>query len=156
LCDLAAPKPEIFQFHTVVADRDELSEIDVAESAGEPRVLYGGLLSKPLRLIFPEPLRRGDRHEFGLCFRQRADMEPHFVSVVRQPCDNLEIRVKFAADHVPPRVWLLTAVPGAELADPARRGAAVAVDAAGELRVRFNAPDPGLAYGVGWVRPGAP
>ncbi|HEV3358911.1 MAG TPA: hypothetical protein VG247_19090 [Pseudonocardiaceae bacterium] len=156
LCDLAPPAPEIFQFHTVVADQDELSEIDLTDSVGEPRVLYGGLLTNPSTLAFPEPLGRGDRHEFGLCFRPRADIEPHFVSIVRQPCANLEIRVKFAAERVPSRVWLLSGVPATELADPARRGAAVHVDAAAELRVRFTAPDPGLAHGVGWVRRVAP
>ncbi len=156
LCDLAAPGPEIFQFHTIVADQDELSEIDVFDSVGEPRVLFGGRLLNRSTLIFPEPLRRRDRHEFGLSFRPRAAIEPHFVSIVRQPCAQLEMRVKFAAADVPSRVWLLAGVAPTELADPARRGAAVLVDAAAELRVRFTAPVPGLAYGVGWVRPAAP
>jgi hypothetical protein len=58
--------------------------------------------------------------------------------------------VKFDEKHVPANVWLLERVFQSDLADPTQRGAVVPVDAAGELRVQFVAPDPGFAYGVRW------
>jgi hypothetical protein len=172
--NLSAPEPEAFEFRTIVADRDELPEIDTAvtltaspngisspPSALRMDVLYGGRLTQrfmeserrfAMKLAFPEPLNTGDRHEFALRFRVPDDTatRPHFVSVTKQRCDKVELRVKFDEKHVPANVWLLERVFQSDLADPTQRGAAVAVDAAGELRVQFVAPDPGFAYGVRW------
>ena len=174
MLNLSTPQPEAFEFRTIVADRDELPEIDLAVtltaapngSSSPPGalamdVLYGGRLTQrfmeserrfAMKLAFPEPLKTGDRHDFGLRFRVPDDtpMRPHFVSVTKQPCDKVELRVKFDDKHVPSNVWLLSRVFQSDLADPARRGERVPVDAAGELRVEFLAPDPGFAYGVRW------
>jgi hypothetical protein len=187
--NLSTPEPEAFEFREIVADRDELLEIDTAVtltatpngSSSPPGgltmdVLYGGKLTQrfmeserrfAMKLAFPEPLNTGDRHKFALRFRVPDDtaMRPHFVSVTKQRCDKVELRVKFDDKHVPSNVWLLDRVFQSDLADPTQRGPLIPVDAAGELQVQFLAPDPGFAYGVRWeidedtdsarVRPGA-
>ena len=124
-------------------------------------VLYGGRLTQrfmesdrryAMKLTFPEPLNTGDRHDIALRFRvaDQTRMRPHFVSVTKQPCDEVELRVKFDDKRIPTRVWLLNRVFQSDLGDPTQHGARVQVDAAGELRVWFQAPDPGFAYGVRW------
>ncbi|HJP73065.1 MAG TPA: hypothetical protein VJ914_02280 [Pseudonocardiaceae bacterium] len=174
MLNLSTPEPEAFEFRTIVADRDELPEIDLAVtltaapngSTSPPGalamdVLYGGRLTQrfmeaerrfAMKLTFPEPLNAGDRHDFALRFRvaDESQMRPHFVSVTRQPCDKVELRVKFDDKRVPSNVWLLSRVFQSDLGDPAQHGERVPVDAAGELRVEFLAPDPGFAYGVRW------
>ena len=174
MLNLSTPEPEAFEFRTIVADRDELPEIDLAvtltagpngsssaRGALAMDVLYGGRLTQrymegerrfAMKLTFPEPLRTGDRHDFALRFRVPDDMpmRPHFVSVTKQPCDLVDLRVKFDDKHIPSNVWQLSRVFQSDLADPTRRGERVPVDAVGELRVRFTSPDPGFAYGVRW------
>jgi hypothetical protein len=174
MLNLSTSDPEAYEFRTIVADRDELPEIDLAvtltaapngssspPSALAMDVLYGGRLTQrfmaaerrfAMKLTFPEPLRNGDRHDFALRFRvpDGGTMRPHFVSVTKQPCDEVELRVKFDEKHVPSNVWMLDRVFQSDLGDPSQHGAPVPVDGAGELRVRFLAPDPGFAYGVRW------
>ena len=174
MLNLSTVDPEAYEFRTIVADRDELPEIDLAVtltaapngSSSPPGalaidVLYGGRLTQrfmaaerrfAMKLTFPEPLRNGDRHDFALRFRVPGGgtMRPHFVSVTKQPCDKVELRVKFDEKHVPSNVWMLDRAFQSDLVDPSQHGAPVRVDGAGELRVQFLAPDPGFAYGVRW------
>ncbi|HEX3782256.1 MAG TPA: hypothetical protein VHX38_21545 [Pseudonocardiaceae bacterium] len=174
MLNLTAPQPEAFEFRTIVADRDELHEIDLAvtltaapNGSSSPAggltmdVLYGGRLRRRsmdtnrrfvMTLTFPHPLNNGDRHEFGLRFRvpENEPVRPHFVSITKQPCRKVELRVKFDEKNVPKNVWLLTRVFQNDVGSPGRRGEPVAVDPSAELQVRFVAPDPGFAYGVQW------
>ena len=174
MLNLSTAEPEAYEFRTIVADRDELPEIDLAVtltaapngSSSPPGalamdVLYGGRLTQrfmaaerrfAMKLTFPEPLKAGARHDFALRFRvpDGGTMRPHFVSVTKQPCDKVELRVKFDEKHVPPNVWMLDRAFQSDLVDPTQHGAPVRVDGAGELRVQFLAPAPGFAYGVRW------
>ncbi|MBB4965228.1 hypothetical protein [Saccharothrix violaceirubra] len=153
--------PEALEFRTVVANRDDVRGVDLALTApasGGPEisVLYGGTLARVhkeatdrygFRLVLPEPLTRGTRHEFGLRMRVR-DMRPYYACVPRHPCAEFDLRVRFAAR--PRRVVRLAGVFQNDAGDRAVDGDEVAVDAIGELRQRFHDLTPGLAYGVRW------
>jgi hypothetical protein len=166
---------EAFEFRRIVSDQDDLTEIDLAVTLTAPApggsgqdttglgmdVLSGGSLVRRtmesarrfgMALALPRPLNRGDEHEFGLRLKvpEGQVMRPHFVCVMKQPCDLLEVRVKFDEKKPPPAVWRLTKVFQDDLDDPAQRGDQVPIDAASELRITFRDVTPGFAYGVQW------
>jgi hypothetical protein len=165
---------EAFEFRRIVSDQDDLTEIDLAVTLTAPApggtveaaglgmdVLYGGSLVRRtmesarrfgMALALPHPLNRGDEHEFGLRLKvpEGQVMRPHFVCVMKQPCDLLEVRVKFDEKKPPSAVWRLTKVFQDDLGDPDQRGDQVPIDAASELRITFRDVTPGFAYGVQW------
>ncbi|HWC82118.1 MAG TPA: hypothetical protein VG756_19375 [Pseudonocardiaceae bacterium] len=174
MLNLTLSAPEAFEFRRIVADQDGVREIDLAVTLTAPPpdaaspasalvmdVLYGGSLVRRsmesehrfgMALALPYPLNRGAEHEFAVRFRvpDGETIRPHFVAVPRLRCDHLEVRVKFDEKKLPTAVWQLTKVFQDELDDPARRTEPVAVDSASELRIEFDQPAPGFAYGVQW------
>lgn len=174
ILNLTLSAPEAFEFRHIVADQDDLREIDLAVTLTPPPpgarsqanglamdVLFGGSPARRtmesthrfgMVLTLPKPLNRGEEHEFGLRFRlpEGQPMNPHFVCVPRQSCEELEIRVKFDEKKLPTGVWRLTGVFQSDLDDPSHRMHQVRIDKAAELCVRFDRPKPGFAYGVQW------
>lgn len=172
--NLTLTTPEAFEFRRVVADQDDLRELDLAVTLTAPPpgvttpatglamdVLYGGSLVRRtmesarrygMALALPSPLNRGDEHEFAVRFRvpDGETLSPHFVVVPQQPCDRLEVRVKFDEKKLPAAVWRLTKIFQNELDDPAHRVDKVTIDNVAELHVQFAHPLPGFAYGVQW------
>ena len=171
---LDQPVAEAFEFRRVVADADEIAELDLAltlTAAGESGhsvhesdlvvdVFHGGVLAGRamessdrigLALRLPEPLRRGERHDIGLRFR--ANMrEPHYICVPRHPCDLFDLHVRFG-DRVPDRIVRLEKAFQNDTRSP--RGAVLETDDAGEVHVRFRHLAPGFAYGIRWQPAGA-
>ena len=168
---LGRPVAEAFEFRRVVADADEISELDLAltlsrtgDAAGvvsaadlEVDVFHGGVLTSRamessdrigLALRLPESLRRGERHEIALRFRASI-REPHYVCVPRHPCELFDLHVKFG-DQVPERIVLLEKAFQDDARDTAPRGTVLAADDAGEVHVRFRNLAPGFAYGIRW------
>jgi hypothetical protein len=168
------PTPEAFEFRRVIADQDELDELDLALTLTTPPrdgmpgpveelavdVFHGGRLIKRamessdrfgLALELPEQLNRGDRHEFTLRFR--AKMQPHFVCVPRHPCEQFDLHVHFDPDRLPRNIWRLTKAFQDDARDPAPSGEPVMVDRVGEAHVRFHDLTPGFAYGLKWGDP---
>jgi hypothetical protein len=171
---LDGPTPEAFEWRRIVADQDGLSEIDLSVTLTAPAggvssdaeltmdVLYGGQLVRRtmesarrfgMVLALPGTLDQGESHEFGLRFSvpPGQPLRPHFVCVVSQPCDLLDIRVKFNESNTPGLVWRLTKVFKDELDDPQHRGDPVAVNPVAELQVEFTHLAPGFAYGMQWT-----
>ena len=172
--NLTFAAPEAIEVRRIVADQDNLREIDLAVTITAPPpgapapatgltmdVLYGGTLVRRsmesahrygMALALPVPLDRGQEHEFALRFRipEGQTMNPHFVCVSQQPCDWLEVRVKFDEKKLPAAVWRLTKVFQNELDDPVHRVDPVTLDNAAELCLSFERPLPGFAYGVQW------
>ncbi|WP_344430870.1 hypothetical protein [Amycolatopsis minnesotensis] len=167
---LDQPVPEAFEFRRVVADADDIAELDlaltlttpdarrsVAETDLQVDVFHGGSLSERvmessdrvgLALRLPSPLRRGERHEIALRFRA-ALRYPHYVCVPRHPVEHFELHVRFARPS-PADIVLLDKVFQDDARNPAARGPALSPDESGEVHVDFRQLAPGFAYGVRW------
>jgi hypothetical protein len=168
---LDQPTPESFEFQRIVANRDNLREIDLAlaltaDGATRPPeldvdVFFGGELTHRrmeasdrfgFMLALPHNLNQGDKHEFALRFRAPPGqaMQPHFVCVPQHRCDLFDLRVRFAPGMLPREAWRLTDALQRDVSDPVPHGDAVCVDQAGELHLRFEHLTPGKASGVRW------
>ncbi|GAB3726519.1 hypothetical protein GCM10027598_45470 [Amycolatopsis oliviviridis] len=171
---LDQPIPEAFEFRRIVADADEITELDLAltltdsvyrgEAIGTDDlrvdVFHGGLLigramestdRVGLALRLPEPLRRHSKHEIALRFRAEI-RHPHFVCVPRHPVDQFDLHVRFARP-MPTEVVKLERVFQDDASDDAARGDSLIADASGEVHVHFRGLEPGFAYGVRWKVP---
>lgn len=172
---LDQPVAEAFEFRRVVADADEIAELDLAltlapgESAEsvhetdlEVDVFHGGVLTSRamessdrigLALRLPEPLRRGERHDIGLRFRANMQ-QPHYVCVPRHPCDLFDLHVRFGG-QVPDRIVLLEKAFQDDTRRQPPRGESLEIDDAGEVHVQFRHLAPGFAYGIRWQPAGS-
>jgi hypothetical protein len=70
--------------------------------------------------------------------------------VPRRRCDLFDLRICFGSGHPPRTVWPLSSVYQRDVDEAVHSGQAIALDAAGELHVRFRDLTRGLAYGVRW------
>ncbi|MFK0248391.1 hypothetical protein ACIQUM_27170 [Amycolatopsis azurea] len=171
---LDQPIPEVFEFRRIVADADDITELDLAltltdsvyrgEAIGADDlrvdVFHGGLLigramestdRVGLALRLPEPLGRHSKHEVAMRFRAEF-RHPHFVCVPRHPVDLFDLHVRFA-QPVPAEVVQLDRVFQGDASDEAARGSSLTPDASGEVHVQFRGLEPGFAYGVRWKEP---
>ncbi len=165
---------EVLQYRTIVADRDDLTEIDLAMTVSTanrgpsplPRDLgvdlfHGGTLVArgmessaryAFSLVLPRPLARGETHDLAMRVQLPGDqpMRPHFACVLRHPCRVLDLRVRFDRDRPPERVWLLRDAFQRDLNDLVPTRENVRVDGAGESQASFRDLAPGMAYGLRW------
>jgi hypothetical protein len=170
---LDQPAPEAFEFRRVVADRDRISELDLAMTlTGTPEqraltdeltldVFYGGrLVQRAMEstdrlgfvLALPAPLKRESRHDFALRYRVlNGHMQPHYVCVPKHRCDFFELHVRFPLERLPTRIWRLADAFQRDVNDPSYTGELLAPDPAGEIHTTFRRLTPGLAYGVRWT-----
>lgn len=168
---LDQPVPEVLESRRIVADADDIAELDLAltltdsvyrgEAIGSEDlrvdVFHGGRLTGRvmestdrvgLALRLPSPLKRLSKHEIALRFRAEF-RHPHFVCVPRHPVDLFDLHVRFALP-VPVEVVLLERVFQDDASDEAARGFSLTPDASGEVHVQFRHLTPGFAYGVRW------
>jgi hypothetical protein len=168
-------RPEVLDCRTIVADRDDLRELDLAMTvsipgthgpAPHPRTLgvdlfHGGTLVArgmessdrfAFSLVLPRPLARGETHDFAMHVRLPADapLRPYFACVLKHPCALLDLRVRFDRARLPARVWLLRDAFQRDVNDAVPPREPVRVDEAGEIRARFGDLNPGMAYGARW------
>jgi hypothetical protein len=167
------PGREAIELRRIVAERDGLDLLDLAftlpRDPADPKgprhllidVLYGGTLVEQapqsserfgFGLRLPRPLERGERYEYGLRFRvpPGQPVRPHHICISRQQFELFDLRLRFAADRPPERVWRLDSVFQRDVDDPVPTGEPVVLDAAGEVRLTFRHLTPGLAYGARW------
>jgi hypothetical protein len=166
--------PEAFEIRRVVADRDRISELDLAMTLTAPPergqqakveelsldVFFGGrLIQKRLEstdrfgfvLELPTPLNREARHEFALRYRVlNGHMQPHYVCVPKHRCDVFDLHVRFDPENLPTSVWRLNDAFQRDVDDPTPSGEILTPDAAGEVHITFRRLTPGLAYGLRW------
>ncbi|HEX4721399.1 MAG TPA: hypothetical protein VH333_02715 [Pseudonocardiaceae bacterium] len=164
-------RPEILQQRRIIANQDDLRELDLAGSLEAERedletgVLYGGTLLDcgmaatgrfGCTLALPRPLARGESYDFAVWFRLPTTkaMRPHLVCVPRQPCELFDLRVRFGRDRMPPYVSLLHRAFQSDVTDPGYQGRRHPVDRAGEVHLRFRQLTPGLAFGAKWTTDG--
>jgi hypothetical protein len=164
--------PEAFEFRSIVADSDRLSELDLAVTLTHDRenpievdavsvdVFYGGTLIRKtletrdrigLVLALPETLSRDGRHDFAIRYRvHNGRMQPHYVCVPKHRCDVFDLRVRFGIEQRPAQVWRLCDMFQRDVDDPTQTGEILPANAAGEVHTTFRQLTPGRAYGVRW------
>lgn len=165
--------PETFEQRRIVADRDDLDELDLALTLpydhGLPGVthdlivdvFYGGTLIRKAKestdrfgfaLALPKRLLRQETHEFALRFRvpDGQVMRPHHTCVSKHRCDLFDLRVRFGRTTPPQQIWQLTDAFQRDVDDPTPHGELLEVDGAGEIHLQFSHLTPGLAYGARW------
>jgi hypothetical protein len=162
--------PEVLEQRRIVADENGVRELDFAISLPTARqdlevgVYYGGTLRDRGReasdrlafsLTLPNPLSRGETHDFAVWFRLRtvAAMRPYLVCVPRRPCDLFDLRVRFGPTQVPHQVITMNGAFQRDVSDPAYRGHQHLLNPQNEIHMRFRHLTPGLAYGARWAPP---
>lgn len=171
---LDQPVPEVFEFRRIVAEADDIVELDLALTVthslkeGESMrdedlkidVFHGGRLTRRemesservgLALRLPFPLHRREQHEIALRFR--ADFtHPYFVCLPRHPVDVFDLHVRFPLP-APSDIVRLEKVFQEDARDKTTYGFPLTPDASGEVHVQFRRLAPGFAYGVRWHSP---
>lgn len=161
---LDRPQPEVLERYRIVADQDALHELDITSPLAAARrylevdVFYGGRLrdrgtmsDRPgLALALPEPLARGEPHDFAVRFRLASPqaLRSYVVHVPGRPCELFDLRLRFGRGWSPPHVWTLHDVRQSGGSYPV--GHQYAVDRAGEVHLKFRRLLPGLGYGAWW------
>lgn len=167
--------PEVFETRRIVAGQDGVEEVEVGMTLTPPDgwtgpgsiedlgvdLLYGGELSDRMMksrtrigfvLRLPEPLARGDEHEYA--FRVKLPPEraiaPHYVCTPKYQCDRFSLHVRFGTVVCPRQVWRLSGVSPLELDDPVWSGDLAAPNRYGEVHTSFDDLEPQLSYGFGW------
>ena len=170
---LDGAKPLAIEERTLVADRDDLAEIQVATSIPAPRgtrpqghsaelkVLYGGSLTGStwptetyLRytIRLPQPLRRGQSHEFGISIATPPGQpfNPRYAIQPLRRCDEFDLRIRFGAAAQGPSVWRIDGLPRGMVDDFADPAALLHPDSTGDIHMQYHHLKLGLVYGARW------
>ena len=156
-------RPEVLEQRRIVADVDDVSEVDltVPPATIAVELFHGGTLVPSAgghpggyALRLPEPLRHGQSHDFALHARlgRGQHTRPWFVYVPDNPCASLDLRVRFDRRQAPARVTAFEHVLPRDFPS-ATDGTTVYADAACEVQASFTDLEPGKAYGVRWDVP---
>jgi hypothetical protein len=166
--------PEVIEERTIVATRDNLSQIvarfsvprrpDGADIDREvhAEIQHGARIVAQNRLgtshfqyllELPRPLARNEEHTYSIVF-QVCDGQPisdHYVFNPLVSCSMFETRVRFDAARRPIAVWRTErasprTLPHQGLPD----GPLLTLDRADEVLARFDRPEQGFSYGVCW------
>jgi len=165
--------PQVVEDRTIVADTDDLTEIEVRFSAPASgsqtdspitaAIIYGGEITSSERVTpshtkyamrLPAPLGVGEQHEYGARFSAypRALMPPYYVLTPLQPCERFTVRVRFGAD-VPANVWRLDGIPPRAIDGFEPPNGLLTPDRLGEVSLEFSRLHQGLSYGMRWSSP---
>lgn len=164
LVTLGRERPQVDEQRRVVADRHDLTELDLAVTLAphlhdlEIAVVEGGIMKDRrmessdrlgFTLVLPRPLARGESHVL-VCQYRFTDELPHLACVPRYTCDMFDLRVRFDVEQPPSHVRLLNGSFQRDVDDDRSPGKEMTLDAAGEVHVTFRDLSPGLAYGLRW------
>jgi hypothetical protein len=170
---LDQPEPEAYELRRVVADRDRLSELDLAmtltadpgrkpadESDLRIDIFAGGrIVERRMEaadrfgfvIALPRELHRGETHELFVRFRAAGGpIQPHYVCVPKHRCDLFDLRIRFDLNHLPKMIWRLIDAFQRDIDDPLPAGEVLPPDPAGEIHTTFRQLNPGHAYGARW------
>jgi hypothetical protein len=166
-------EPSAIEERTVVAARDDLTEISIATGIPAPhgmggqghraelKVLYGGSLigstwptATYLRyaIRLPRPLQRGQAHEFGISITtpRGQPFNPRYAIQPLRRCDEFDLRIRFGAAARHRTVWRIAGLPRGMVDDFADPEALVQPDASGDIHMRYQHLKTGLVYGARW------
>jgi hypothetical protein len=166
--------PEVIEERTIVATRDDLSQIvarfsvprrpDSADLDREVHadVQHGARIVAENRqganhfrylLELPRPLSRNESHTYSIVFQVR-DGQPisdHYVFNPLVSCAMFEARVRFDAGRRPMVVWRTDrASPRTLPHHGVPDGPLLTLDRAAEVVARFDGPEQGFSYGICW------
>jgi hypothetical protein len=170
---LDRPEASAIEERTVVAARDDLTEITIAAGIPAPRgtrsqkrsaelkVLYGGSLIGSTWLTdtyfryairLPQPLQRGQSHEFGITVTtpHGQPFNPRYALQPLRRCDEFDVRIRFGAAVRQRSVWRIAGLPRGMVDDFADPEALVYPDAVGDIHMRYQHLKLGLVYGARW------
>jgi transcriptional regulator with XRE-family HTH domain len=167
------PSPEAFEERRIVATTDGLERTFTSGAIlrhpedASPRheiivePMYGCLFEDfelPTENYYrqfirlPYPLKAGESHQYGILVRvpKGQPMLPRYGLTPLRRLDFFELRVRFAADNRPRRVWRLEGISPLVIDDWANPGDIIEVDPVNEIHVTFRDLAEGLTYGVKW------
>lgn len=167
LVRLDSAVPEVIEERRIVSTVDDLTELstsitipqDIME-AGKPLstdMQYGGILTADQHAVdgrygvsirIGHRLMAGDRYEYSIRHRITPS-RPHYVCQPLVRCDYFELRMRFNQERLPAAVYRLDGLVPRAL-DEGTTGVPVELDRVGEVVVRFQDLDMGLAYGLRW------
>ena len=164
------PVPEVIEERRIVSTQDNLTQlstsITIPQEIVESRqplnteIQYGGLLTAHELAIdgrygffieIGHRLNTGDRYEYSVKHRLVAGTlpRPHYVCQPLVRCDYFELRMRFPRSQLPAMVYRLDGLAPRAL-DDSLTGIPIELDRIGEVVVRFQDLDMGLAYGLRW------
>lgn len=169
-------EPLAIEERTLVASRDDLSEISIATSIPVPRgartqepaaevtVIYGGALVATTWLTatylrytirLPHSLRRDQTHELGISVAtpHGQPFNPRYAIQPLRRCDEFDLRIRFGAAQRP-SIWRIAGLPRGMVDDFSDPDALVHPDATGDIHMRYQQLKTGLVYGARWSAPG--
>jgi hypothetical protein len=165
--------PQVVEDRVIVADTDDLTEIEMrfsapasGSSSASPitaAITYGGEIVRTERVTpshsrfamrLPAPLGVGEQHEYGARFSAypRALMPPYYVLTPLQPCERFTVRVRFGA-NVPAKIWRLDGIPPRAIDGFEPPNGLLTADRLGEVSLEFSRLHQGLSYGMRWSTP---
>jgi hypothetical protein len=172
LVRLDVPGIEVLEERTIVVGDGTVERVTLAVSLPpaapgvsppdlEADVLFGARLVERARpsashftfvLDLPRRLGAGDRHTWAMRFTLPAGhpVSPYYALTPFGRCDAGAVRVRFAPERPPRRLWLLDGVPPRVIDDAPRDLPTVGLDGAGEAYRRFDRLTPGVGYGFRW------
>jgi hypothetical protein len=159
--------PEVIEERRIVSMVDDLTELSTSITipqdtieAGKPlstEMQYGGILIADEHAVdgrygvsiqIGHRLMTGDRYEYSVRHRL-TPTRPHYVCQPLVRCDYFELRMRFGQSHMPTAVYRLDGLVPRAL-DDGVTGVHIELDRIGEVVVRFQDLDMGLAYGLRW------
>ena len=162
--------PVTIERREIVSAVDGLEEIALGFSlrdSGSPtelglRVLYGGRLDQPeeasdsrMRVVLrlPRPLRAAERHEYSVMVSlpPTLTMRQHYAYTPATRCDRFQLRVRFAPERAPERIWRVADAFHRDLDERVMAGEPLHLDPCGDLQTTFEDLLPGHGYGIQWA-----
>jgi hypothetical protein len=143
------------------ANPDDSSLVDAYKQRLELDVVYGGSLAhceQPSASYFryfirlPRPLERGESHDVGVMLTIPGDQafNPRYTFQPLCRCDEFDLRIRFGSRSQPAQVWNIAGLPRGMVHDFAGSDRLVRPDTAGDIHLRYQRLQIGLAYGARW------
>lgn len=155
----------------IVSTSESLTEVrawfDLPEFAGQAaadvqvELRYGGrrlVVDQPSRNHFqltvqlPQPLERGQAHEYGLMVRMPREMmrSPHYLVSPECRCDKFELKIRFNPERSPGWIRRVDGETVRTFQKALPVGDLLVADRAGEVQQEFRNLTRYLGYGIQW------